>query len=36
MVVVPNIDVVRRGVIIRSATKSGSGSSGISVIKNLN
>jgi hypothetical protein len=30
-VVAPNIDVVRRGVLIRSATKLGSGSSGVSV-----
>jgi hypothetical protein len=34
-VVAPNIDVVRRGVLIGSATKLGNGSSGISVIRNL-
>ncbi len=35
-VVAPNINVVRRGVLIGSATKLGNGSSGISVIRNLN
>jgi hypothetical protein len=31
MVVTPTVDVVRKGVLIRSTTKLGSGSSGISI-----
>jgi len=34
-IVAPNIDVVKRGVLIGSIIKLGSGSSGISVIRNL-
>jgi hypothetical protein len=36
MVVVPNIDVVRKEVLIGSATKLGNGSGGVSVLRNLN
>jgi hypothetical protein len=36
MVVVPNIDVVKRGTLIGFLTKLGSGSSGVSVGRNLN
>jgi hypothetical protein len=36
MVVTPNIDVVRRGILIGFVAKLGSGSSGISVVRNLN
>jgi hypothetical protein len=36
MVVAPNIDVVRKGVIIRFVTKLGSGSSGVSARRNMN
>jgi hypothetical protein len=32
----PNINVVRRGVLIGSITKLGSGLSGLSIVKNLN
>jgi hypothetical protein len=35
MVIAPNINVVRRGTLIRSITKLGSGSSGVSTIRNL-
>ncbi len=35
-VVVPNIDIVKRGVLIGSAAKLGSGSSGVLVGRNLN
>jgi hypothetical protein len=35
-VVVPNMDVVRRGILIRSVAKLGSGSGGVSVGRNLN
>jgi hypothetical protein len=34
-IVEPNIEVVRRGVLIRFTTKLGSGSNGISIRKNL-
>ncbi len=36
MVIAPNIIVVKRGVQIKSITKLGSGSSGISTVRNLN
>jgi hypothetical protein len=36
MVIVPNIDVIKRGVLIGYATKLGSGSGGVSAIRNLN
>jgi hypothetical protein len=35
-IVVPNIDVVEKGILIGSATKLGSKLSGVSVIRNLN
>jgi hypothetical protein len=35
MVVVPSIDVVKREVLIGFATKLGSGSSGVSTVRNL-
>jgi hypothetical protein len=35
-VVVPSIDVVRRGVLIGSVAKLGSGSRGVSTLRNLN
>jgi hypothetical protein len=35
IVVAPNINVVRRGVLIGSTTKLGSGSSGVSTVRNL-
>jgi hypothetical protein len=35
MVVVPSINVVRREVLIGSATKLGSESGGVSIVKNL-
>ncbi len=35
MVVAPNIDVVRRGVLIGSKAKLGSGSNGVLTIRNL-
>jgi hypothetical protein len=35
-VVVPNIDVIKRGVLIGFATKLGSGSGGVLIIRNLN
>jgi hypothetical protein len=34
-IVAPNIDVVKRGILIKSTTKLGSGSSGVSIIRNL-
>jgi hypothetical protein len=36
MVVAPNIDVVRRGILIGFVTKLGSRSCGVSVVRNLN
>jgi hypothetical protein len=36
MIVAPTMDVVRRGVLIRSATKLGNGSHGVSERKELN
>jgi hypothetical protein len=36
MVVEPNIDVIRRGVLIGFVTKMGSGSSGVLALRNLN
>jgi hypothetical protein len=35
-VVAPNIDVIKRGVLIRSTTKLGSKSGGVLTIRNLN
>jgi hypothetical protein len=35
MIIVSNIDVVKRGVLIGSIIKLGSGSSGVSVVRNL-
>jgi hypothetical protein len=36
MVVVPNIDVVRRGILIGFIAKLGNGSNGVSIGRNLN
>ncbi len=36
IVVTPNIDVVRMGILIRSTTKLGNESGGVSIVRNLN